>query len=277
MKLINKGAFMRFLILIICLASALIIKADEIDKFNNNFEPIKVEEKKKDKKKEKVGEIEGIHKIAVLPFSDLTQKNREQAEMFSDKFASQLVQAQMFDVKYPKEAIAEILELGITKDLAEYDKTMLIKLGKKLGVEALIIGEIKEINLYDPVRVSFSLKMFIVEKSRFGSNDEIWDLSSYGIPVEGVSAKDKEKFAKVWAPQNVYDSSSVELQKDIKRYAMEHNYDDHAFGWRYVIQSNERYLEFISYDICEDLKLAVDPKYQKKSGLWYRLKAAFTK
>lgn len=261
----------------------LIFKADEINKFDKNFEEIKVENMKKDKKKdkkkekEKEGEIEGIRKIAVLPFSDLTQKNREQAEVFSEKFASQLVMTQMFDVKYPKEAIAEILELGITKDLSEFDEALLVKLGKKLGVEALVIGEIKEINLYDPVRVSFSLRMFIVEKNKFGTSEEIWDLSSYGVPINCVNAKDKEKFAKVWAPQNVYNSSSVSLQKDIKRYAMEHNYDDHAFGWRYVIQSNERYLEYISYDVCEDLKIAVDPKYQKKNGLWYRVKAAFTR
>ena len=126
--------------------------ADDIDKFGKNFKTIKVEDKssKKSKEKEKEGEIEGIHKIAVLPFMDLTQKNREQAEMFSDKLASQLVLTQMFDVKYPKEAIAVILELGITKDLSEYDNGLLVKLGKKLGVEALIIGEIKEMNLIIP-------------------------------------------------------------------------------------------------------------------------------
>lgn len=253
--------------------------ADDIDKFGKNFKTIKVEDKssKKSKEKEKEGEIEGIHKIAVLPFMDLTKKNREQAEMFSDKLASQLVLTQMFDVKYPKEAIAVILELGITKDLSEYDNGLLVKLGKKLGVEALIIGEIKEMNLYEPVRISFALKMFIVEKNKFGSSSEIWDLSSYGVPLDGVKSKDKERFCKVWAPQNVYDSSSVKLLKDVKRYAMEKNYDDHAFGWHYVIQSNERFLEYICYEVCEDLKLAVDPKYQKKNGLWYRLKAAFTK
>lgn len=255
------------------------LKADEIDRFSKNFEPIKIEEKssKKSGKKEAVSEIEGIHKVAVLPFMDLTQKNREQAEMFSDKLASQLVLTQMFDVKYPKEAIAVILELGITKDLSEYDNALLVKVGKKLGVEALIIGEIKELNLYDPVRISFSLRMFIVEKNKFGSSNEIWDLSSYGVPIDGIKSKDKERFCKVWAPQNVYDASSINLLKDIKRYAMEKNYDDHAFGWRYVIQSNERFLEYISYEVCEDLKLAVDPKYQKKNGLWYRLKATFTR
>lgn len=269
---------MRIFILTVCsFCLVWMIKADEIDKFSHNFEPIKIAEKKKGKSKEKIGEIEGIHKIAVLPFSDLTQKNREQAEMFSDKLASQLVSTQMFDVKYPKEAIASVLELGIATDLAEFDKTMLVKLGKKLGVEALIVGEIKEINLYDPVRISFSLKMFIVEKNRFGTSEDIWDLSSYGVPVDCVGSKDKERFSKVWAPQNVYDSSSITLQKEIKRYAMEHNFEDHAFGWRYVIQSNERYLEYICFDVCEDLKIAVDPKYQKKNGLWYRIKAAFTK
>jgi TolB-like protein len=262
---------------IFLILSFLVVNADEINKFSNNFEEIKIEEKTKNKSKAKVGEIEGIHKIAVLPFSDLTQKNREQAEMFSDKFASQLVQAQMFDVKYPKEAIAVILDLGITKDLAEFDSSLLVKLGKKLGVEALVIGEIKEINLYEPVRVSFSLKMFIVEKKSFGSSEDIWDLSSYGVPVESVNSKDKERFAKVWAPQNVYNASVITLRKDIKRYAQEHNFEGHAFGWEYVIQSNERFLEYICYDICEDLKVAVDPKYQKKDGLWYRLKAAFAR
>ena len=119
--------------------------------------------------------------------------------------------------------------------------------------------------------------MFIVEKNRFGSSEDIWDLSSYGVPVDNVSLKDKEKFSKVWAPQNVYDSSVISLQKDIKRYAMERNFNDHAFGWRYVIQSNERFIEYICYDVCEDLKIAVDPKYQKKNGLWYRIKASFTR
>lgn len=249
------------------------VQADDIDKFRKNFEPIKAEEKK-DKKNKKPNELEGIHKIAVLPFSDLTKKNREQAEMFSDKMASQLVQSQMFDVKYPKEAIAVILELGINKELAEFDKSQLVKIGKKLGVEAMIIGEIKEVNLYEPVRISFSMKMFIVEHNRFGSTEDIWDLSSYGIPMDSVSRKDKEKFAKIWAPQNVYDSSTIELQDDIKRYCKDRNYKDHAFGWKYVIQSNERYIEYICYDVCEDLKVAVDSKYQKKDGLWYRLKYA---
>jgi len=254
------------------------LKANDIDRFSKNFETIKVDEKsKKSKKPTEIGEIEGIRKIAVLPFMDLTQKNREQAEMFSDKLASQLVLTQMFDVKYPKEAIAVILELGITKDLSEYDNNLFVKVGKKLGVEALIIGEIKEMNLYDPVRISFSLKMFIFEKNRFGSTNEIWDLSSYGVPIDGVKFKDKERFCKVWSPQNVYDASSSKLLKDIKRYAMEKNYDDHAFGWRYVVQSNERFLEYICYEVCEDLKLAVDPKYQKKNGLWFRMKATFTR
>ncbi len=239
----------------------------------NNFKTLKKQESKN--KKEVESDVIGVRKIAVLPFTDLTKKNREIAEIFPEKLASQMVQSQMFDVKYPKEVIEILLELGINKELKDFDNEMNLLLGRKLGVDAMIFGEVKEVDLYSPTRISFSLKMFIVESGKYASVEEVWDLSSFGVPVHHISRNDWNRFSSVWSPQNVYDTNSKDLQKRIKKYAKDFDVDDRAFGWQYIIQSNDRFLEFISDEIVESLKISVNPKYLKKSGLWHKIKHMF--
>ncbi|PCJ57794.1 MAG: hypothetical protein COA79_15025 [Planctomycetota bacterium] len=248
-------------------------------RMNKEFRDIEIKERRaKKKKKEKPLSVAyGVKKIAVLPFFDLTKKNRKETEMFADKIASQLVQTRMFDVKYPKEVISKVLTMEFTRELHNFDKEDKYKLGKALGVEALVFGEVKEMDLYEPTKISYSLKMFIVDKNRNGTQQEIWDLSSYGVPLKYVRDKDWERFSMIWAPQNVCNTSLKSVQKRIKKYAKKMDFEDHAFGWKYIIRSNERFLEFVSFEIGQDLLIAANPKYRKRSGAWYRLKDLFKK
>jgi len=84
--------------------------------------------------------IKKIKKIAVLPFKNYT-KNKEMGKTLREIVIAEILANNIFDVVDPSITDLVLYEEGVDKNL-KMDEATIRRIGKKLGVQALLIGSL---------------------------------------------------------------------------------------------------------------------------------------
>ncbi len=223
--------------------------------FCTTFIPLYTHASDKDKK------VSPISRVAVLPFRDYTDSGK--AEMMAKEFASKMVDTGRFKVRYPEEVVEQLRKN--TYDLSK--NKGLTKLGNDLGVQAIIIGSIKEFDPYYPPRASIALRMFLISMERVASAEEIWKMAHFGVPKYPWG--DKNSFEDLWSRQRVFNAADKRVRMDVKAYAKKNKeLDIRAFGWEYYLRSSDAFIEYIAWRMADTLtfekKDIIDKKKKKR-------------
>jgi len=116
----------------------------------------------------------GVRRVALVPFSNMTDYPHVHDE-FTQLLAAELNAAGHFEVVSIPEHEVDDPELTPPSS-GHYDEHLLIYLGKKYGVDAVIFGRVSQFHPYWPPRIGIVMHMVDVREGNvLASTDGIWD------------------------------------------------------------------------------------------------------
>lgn len=190
-------------------------------------------------------------RVAVVPFKNLSGSADIDTIAATDEFVTQLQQVDGLTVLTVNQVLRVLDELGMESIESATDAMFL---ADELQVEVIIAGAINRYEPYQPPLVAMRLELFSrremlrdQDSSRFHVNPA--DLARAPKPME---LDLQETIEPKSALSRVFDASTVETIKRMKRYALGRDGEATPFGWK-IHMTQRRYLRFVSHEMIVEL------------------------
>ena len=187
----------------------------------------------------------GIHKVAIVPFFAITEDI--DAARFTKAFAGQLENYPDWEIIYPQ-MVALVAKSQNKMIVTPHDA---ISIGRELGADAVILGEIRDFDAYYPPKIV--LKIALYRTNRDGSSRDVMNLMRQAIATDEMGLK---RGAPIYTLSEGYDAGREHVMKLIKRYAVLFNQSKEAMKIDLFLRSQDRFFEAVSYTIRQDILLA---------------------
>ena len=224
-----------------------------------------------------------IRTIAILPFDDRTRDGTFDAQEFALRFANQLASLGVFRVLYPGDVLGDVeavnrsvqrhndrlrhfARYGMTPENDEGEEAapapvsaprepwdpvrreeQALKLARKAGADAVIVGYATEADPYMRPRVSITLRMLATGRSE-NAAAAIAQLAQWGVPRPHANAGGA---GLILTRQQNYDAREGNIGRDVSLYGRTHHIDNHANDSGAYLRSSRLYYDIVGLDLAK--------------------------
>lgn len=185
--------------------------------------------------------FQDVKTVAVFPFVNETPAQVDGME-FAEIFSTELVKFPGFKVIRPNIVAARAMEQNAKLDSV----SDLLKFGRTLKADAVIVASITDFDPYRPPRIALSIQMFRVEHSST-ARDINTMVQSATWSHRPMQLRNEDAPYVIAATEEVYDSHNSSVRDEVQAYADSQNMDDYGYinGTQFLAITT-RYMQFVS-------------------------------
>ncbi|MHC4871715.1 MAG: hypothetical protein ACYTFY_07710 [Planctomycetota bacterium] len=221
-----------------------------------------------------------VKSVAIFPVENATGSDSFDSISFSTKMANQLASRGIVRVIFPRQVVAETVDLNkkierhnreltklklLGKDPAKERSEKLlkgipltadrdvkldmldpvkklsdaIKVGRILGVDAVLMGKVTDFDPYYRPRISVTLQAVATGHSAQAA-ESLKRLTQWGIPNSH-----RNQHGVAWYRQQVFDTQDGGTSRDLYLFARNHHTENRPFDTEIYMRSMDRFYEFV--------------------------------